>query len=174
MLSHGLYCTLAIIDGFLVDVAGGSYVLPLDLVRECVDLRPECAAQIGDAAVGCIDLHGEVLPVVHLAAWFGQPAVQSNRRSVVVVRFGEQFGRVEIALAHGLAVLVPFVAWFAGVPRGAFAASLLALLLVPLSLAILMGRDGANLNKSLAGFGAMLYLYGVVFAIGVFMSGGMR
>ena len=82
--------TLAIIDGFLVDVAGGSYVLPLDLVRECVDLRPECAAQIGDAAVGCIDLHGEVLPVVHLAAWFGRPAVQSNRRSVVVVRFGEQ------------------------------------------------------------------------------------
>ena len=80
-------------------------------------------------------------------------------------------GRVGL---ESLAVRVPFVAWFAGVPRGAFAASLLALLLVPLSLAILMGRDGANLNKSLAGFGAMLYLYGVVFAIGVFMSGGMR
>lgn len=99
---------------------------------------------------------------------------EASGKRTLVVRFGEQFGRVEIALAHGLAVLVPFVAWFAGVPRGAFAASLLALLLAPLSLAILMGRDGANLNKSLAGFGAMLYLYGVVFAIGVFMSGGMR
>ncbi len=82
--------TLAIIDGFLVDVAGGSYVLPLDLVRECVDLRPDCAEQIGDAAVGCIDLHGEVLPVVHLAAWFGRPRTESRRRSVVVVQFGEQ------------------------------------------------------------------------------------
>jgi two-component system, chemotaxis family, sensor kinase CheA len=82
--------TLAIIDGFLVDVAGGSYVLPLDLVRECVDLRPDCARQIGDATVGCIDLHGEVLPVVHLAAWFGRPQGKPSRRSVVVVRFGEQ------------------------------------------------------------------------------------
>jgi two-component system chemotaxis sensor kinase CheA len=82
--------TLAIIDGFLVDVAGGSYVLPLDLVRECVDLRPDAAEQLGDAPLGCIDLHGEVLPVVHLAAWFGRPFVASNRRSVVVVRFGEQ------------------------------------------------------------------------------------
>jgi two-component system chemotaxis sensor kinase CheA len=82
--------TLAIIDGFLVDVAGGSYVLPLDLVRECVDLRPDCAERIGDDAVGCIDLHGEVLPVVHLAAWFGRPTARSSRRSVVVVRFGEQ------------------------------------------------------------------------------------
>jgi two-component system, chemotaxis family, sensor kinase CheA len=82
--------TLAIIDGFLVDVAGGSYVLPLDLVRECVDLRPDCAERLGDEAVGCIDLHGEVLPVVHLAAWFGRPTARSSRRSVVVVRFGEQ------------------------------------------------------------------------------------
>ncbi|MCE2949486.1 MAG: chemotaxis protein CheA [bacterium] len=81
--------TLAIIDGFLVEVAGGSYVLPLDMVRECVDLRPEAAAQLGDAPLGCIDLHGEVLPVVHLAAWFGRPVVASGRRSVVVVRFGE-------------------------------------------------------------------------------------
>ena len=98
----------------------------------------------------------------------------ASGKRTLVVRFGEQFGRVEIALAHGLAVVVPFVAWAIGVPRGALAASLLAMLLAPVSLTVLMGRDGANLNKSLAGFGAMLYLYGVLFAAGVLVSGGAR
>jgi two-component system chemotaxis sensor kinase CheA len=82
--------TLAIIDGFLVDVAGGSYVLPLDLVRECVDLPEDAAALLGESPTGCIDLRGQVLPVVHLSAWFGRPPSKSTRRSVVVVRFGEQ------------------------------------------------------------------------------------
>jgi len=98
----------------------------------------------------------------------------ASGKRTLVVRFGEQFGRVEIALAHGLAVVVPFAAWAIGVPRGALAASLLAMLLAPVSLTVLMGRDGANLNKSLAGFGAMLYLYGVLFAAGVLVSGGAR
>jgi len=48
------------------------------------------------------------------------------------------------------------------------------MLLAPVSLSILMGRDGPNLNKSLAGFGALLYLYGIVFAAGVLVSGGAR
>lgn len=98
----------------------------------------------------------------------------ANGKRTLAVRFGEQFGRVQIALAHALAVLVPFVAYFFGVPRGAIAASMLALLLVPISLAVLMGRDGAALNRTLAGFGAMLYLYGAVFAAGVVVSGGTR
>jgi hypothetical protein len=70
--------------------------------------------------------------------------------------------------------VVPFIAYFLGVPRGAIAASMLALLLAPISLAVLMGRDGVALNRTLAGFGAMLYLYGVVFATGVLVSGGVR
>lgn len=97
---------------------------------------------------------------------------EASGKRTLVVRFGEQFGRVQIALAHGCAVIMPFVAWLFGVPRGALAAALLALLLAPVSLSVLLGRDGANLNKSLAGFGALLYLYGIVFAVGVLMSGG--
>lgn len=99
---------------------------------------------------------------------------EASGKRTLAVRFGEQFGRVQIAVAHGVAVAVPFVAWAVGVPRGALAASLLAMLLAPVSLSILMGRDGPNLNKSLAGFGALLYLYGIVFAAGVIVSGGAR
>lgn len=96
----------------------------------------------------------------------------ASGKRTLAVRFGEEFARVQIGCAHGLAVAVPFAAYLLGVPRGSIAASLLALLLAPVSLAILAGRDGAALNKSLAGFGAMLYLYGIAFAIGVFASGG--
>lgn len=99
---------------------------------------------------------------------------EASGKRTLVVRFGERFGRVQIALAHAVAVVVPFVSYFLGVPRGAIAASMLALLLVPVSLAVLMGRDGAALNRTLGGFGAMLYLYGIVFAIGVLVSGGAR
>jgi 1,4-dihydroxy-2-naphthoate octaprenyltransferase len=98
----------------------------------------------------------------------------ANDKRTLAVRFGEQAARVQIACAHALAVAVPFVAYIFGVPRGAIAASLLALLLAPVSLTILMGRDGVALNRNLAGFGAMLYLYGLVFAAGILVSGGAR
>ena len=98
----------------------------------------------------------------------------ANDKRTLAVRFGEQAARVQIACAHALAVAVPFVAYIFGVPRGAIAASLLALLLAPVSLTILQGRDGAALNRNLAGFGAMLYLYGLVFAAGILVSGGAR
>lgn len=96
----------------------------------------------------------------------------ANDKRTLAVRFGEQFARVQIGCAHGLAIAVPFIAYLFGVPRGAIAASLLALLLAPVSLSILAGRDGAALNRNLAGFGALLSLYGIVFAAGVLVSGG--
>jgi len=102
----------------------------------------------------------------HARAGRRAPGSRRQRLAQEVQRDG---GRAQ---AHALAVAVPFVAYFFGVPRGAIAASLLALLLAPVSLTILTGRDGAALNRNLAGFGAMLYLYGAVFAAGVAVSGG--
>lgn len=93
-------------------------------------------------------------------------------KRTLAVRFGEQFARVQIALCHGLAVVVPAsVILVGGVTKGVLASSLLALLLVPNSLSILHGRDGAALNRNLAGFGVMLYLYGIVFAAGIVVGG---
>ncbi len=97
----------------------------------------------------------------------------ANGKRTLVVRFGEEFGRGQIAVCHAVAILVPLVAIvFFGVPRGALAASMLAILLAPLSMSIVAGRDGAALNRNLVGFGALLMLYGVAFAIGVRVSGG--
>ena len=52
--------TLAIIDGFLIESAGRSYVLPLDAVVECLQYPTPPPQQ------GYINLRGEVLPLLHL------------------------------------------------------------------------------------------------------------
>jgi two-component system chemotaxis sensor kinase CheA len=60
--------TLAIIDGFLVGVAGSSFVLPLEMVVECVELTAEeVAASQGRSH---LNLRGEVLPFIRLRQLF--------------------------------------------------------------------------------------------------------
>jgi len=63
--------TLAIIDGFLVEVGSSSFVIPLEMVVECIELTQE---EI-DASQGRdhIDLRGEVLPFIRLKQLFDIP-----------------------------------------------------------------------------------------------------
>ena len=77
--------TLAIIDGFRVGVGAGSYVLPLDLVQECVDLGPF----LESAENHLVNLRGEVLPFLRLREVFGVTGAAPPREQVVVVQYGE-------------------------------------------------------------------------------------
>ncbi len=77
--------TLAIIDGFRVGVGAGSYVLPLDLVKECVDLGPF----LESAENHLVNLRGEVLPFLRLREVFGVKGAPPPREQVVVVQYGE-------------------------------------------------------------------------------------
>jgi len=63
--------TLAIIDGFLVGVGASSFIVPLEMVVECVELSPE---EI-EAAHGRqhLNLRGEVLPFIRLKELFNVP-----------------------------------------------------------------------------------------------------
>ena len=77
--------TLAIIDGFQVMVNGAVYVIPLELVIECVDLVGQ------DYQHNIIKLRGEPLPFVRLRSLFGHPpAAAQQRESLVVVQYGSQ------------------------------------------------------------------------------------
>jgi two-component system, chemotaxis family, sensor kinase CheA len=80
--------TLAIIDGFMVGVGGAAYVLPLNMVMECVELRPEHL----DASQGrnYVNLRGEVLPFVRLRALFEKQSAPGRRENIVVVRYAGQ------------------------------------------------------------------------------------
>jgi two-component system, chemotaxis family, sensor kinase CheA len=75
--------TLAIIDGFQVGVGRSSFVIPLDLVEECVDL--DAGMDKTSPASGHITLHGAVLPLIHLREIFDIPGKPGRRQSVVVV-----------------------------------------------------------------------------------------
>jgi two-component system chemotaxis sensor kinase CheA len=72
--------TLAIIDGFLMGVGDGHYVVPLDMVQECVELDPGRAEQRD-----YINLRGEVLPLLRVKEHFGLDGRAARRQNVVVV-----------------------------------------------------------------------------------------
>lgn len=81
--------TLAIIDGFLTRVAGVAYVLPLDIVTECIETPPGLCARLRAgpcAESGCIDLRGQVLPYLDLRVCFGHGGERPARQSLIVVR----------------------------------------------------------------------------------------
>ncbi len=66
--------TLAIIEGFLVEIGGDKYILPLSSVEECVELRKEDSDQIGDSNI--LNVRGEIIPYVRLRKSFeslGEP-----------------------------------------------------------------------------------------------------
>ncbi|MBI1395791.1 MAG: chemotaxis protein CheA [Betaproteobacteria bacterium] len=73
--------TLAIIDGFLIEAADGKFVLPLDVVEECVELDDTSPQDY-------VSLRGEVLPFLRLRELFGGPEEGPGRQSLVVVRQG--------------------------------------------------------------------------------------
>ena len=77
--------TLAIIDGFRVEVAGVSYVVPLDVVIECLDLAPFLESEENHL----VNLRGEVLPFLRLREVFQIPGDNPVRERVVVIHHGD-------------------------------------------------------------------------------------
>ncbi|MRD73240.1 chemotaxis protein CheA [Rhodocyclus tenuis] len=76
--------TLAIIDGFLVGVGRAAYVIPLDMVVECIELDSHGVDR------DFLNLRGEVLPFIRLRALFELPDDAPPRENVVVVHYGGQ------------------------------------------------------------------------------------
>ena len=80
--------TLAIIDGFMMGVGKASYVVPLDIVEECMELtnyeRNSCQGK------SVINLRGEVLPFIRLREHFRNPGKAGKRENIVVVKYGNQ------------------------------------------------------------------------------------
>jgi two-component system chemotaxis sensor kinase CheA len=77
--------TLAIIDGFMVGVDKASFVVPLDMVFECVELSDINRSNTVDRHY--INLRGEVLPFIRLREMFDLGGSPPRRESVVVVKY---------------------------------------------------------------------------------------
>jgi two-component system, chemotaxis family, sensor kinase CheA len=76
--------TLAIIDGFLVGVGQAVYVIPLDSVVECIELKKLPSDR------NFLNLRGEALPFIRLRELFAVSGKAPPRESIVVVQFAGQ------------------------------------------------------------------------------------
>src|SRR5258708_1448512 len=143
---HGLGELFVMIFFGFVAVGGSYYVQTLTF-----DVR----ALLAGFAVGCL--------AVALLAINNLRDVSSDRTSnkkTLVVRFGETFGRLEIAAC----VLLPFIA----------IAPITLYPLIALPLAIILLRSvwsakGAELNRCLAMAGALQWAFGILFVIGMLL-----
>lgn len=85
-VSLRLPMTLAIIDGFLVGIGKSSFVVPLDMVVECMEITHEQRASVSDS--GFINLRGDVLPLLRLREVFDVQGNPAKRENIVVVQYG--------------------------------------------------------------------------------------
>ncbi|MFA1728922.1 chemotaxis protein CheA [Xanthomonas nasturtii] len=109
-ISVRLPLTLAIINGFQVGVGKSVFVVPLDVVEECVEFTPDYTSDY-------IDLRGSVLPYVRLRELFALGGKTPARESIVVIRQGAQrFGLVvDTLLGEWQTVIKPLSKVFAQV-----------------------------------------------------------
>ncbi|TAJ77839.1 MAG: chemotaxis protein CheA [Gallionellaceae bacterium] len=80
--------TLAIIDGFLLGVGSASYVVPLDMVMECIELGEAERQETRES--GYISLRGTVLPFIRLRDQFREKGKIGRRENIVVVQYAGQ------------------------------------------------------------------------------------
>ncbi|MYM21366.1 chemotaxis protein CheA [Duganella sp. FT135W] len=73
--------TLAIIDGFLVQIGSSVFVIPLDMIEECIEYATEPGQDY-------TNLRGQVLPLVRLRELFRVGGAATRRESIVVLKFG--------------------------------------------------------------------------------------
>jgi two-component system, chemotaxis family, sensor kinase CheA len=120
--------TLAIINGFQVSVGKSVFVVPMDMVDECVEFSAE-------AGHDYTDLRGQVLPFIRLRDLFeistetasaSAAGIAAPRQNIVVVKHaGQKFGLVVDALmGEAQTVIKPLSKMFAQV-RGISGSSIL-------------------------------------------------
>ena len=111
--------TLAIINGFQVGVGKSVFVVPMDMVDECIEFS-------GETRQDYTDLRGQVLPFIRLRDLFDVPDRPAARQNIVVVKHaGQKFGLVVDALmGEAQTVIKPLSRMFAQV-RGISGSSIL-------------------------------------------------
>ena len=99
--------TLAIIDGFLVRLAGSSFVVPLEVVDECVEL--ERSPDIDSGHRSYLNLRDQVLPLLRLREAFGVTGELRERQNVVVVKHARKRAGIVVdeLLGEAQAVIKP-------------------------------------------------------------------
>jgi two-component system chemotaxis sensor kinase CheA len=106
--------SLALIQGFGVQVGDETYIVPVDSIRECVDLEAErtLSSPIG----GVVELRGKPLPFVDLAQQLGSARRTRARRAIVVLEHGGKRAGLDVdgLLGEVQTMIKPLGPLFAG------------------------------------------------------------
>ena len=85
MVTIRLPLTLAIIDGFMIKLEDDFYIIPLDMLLECIELTKDVKEFV--EVNHFINLRDSVLPLLDLKEFFGYKST-SNKENIVIVNFG--------------------------------------------------------------------------------------
>ncbi|EGF32705.1 Signal transduction histidine kinase CheA [Oxalobacteraceae bacterium IMCC9480] len=75
--------TLAIIDGFMVEIGKSVFAIPLDMIEECIEYSAEPGHDY-------TDLRGSVLPFIRLRDLFSVGGTPARRENIVVLKHAGQ------------------------------------------------------------------------------------
>jgi len=79
--------TLAIIDGFLIQSGKTKYIIPLEMIQECIELDVKHKSAMHGNQF--INLRDSILPLLDIRDYFKEDISQTIRENVVVVKYGD-------------------------------------------------------------------------------------
>ena len=108
--------TLAIIDGFLIQSGNTKYIIPLEMIQECIELSKEYKEQM--RGNNFINLRDSILPLLNIREYLKEEKSQSERENVVVVRYGDYKMGLQVDELYGefQTVIKPLGEMFVNVP----------------------------------------------------------
>ena len=78
--------TLAIIDGFMIKIGNQFYIIPLEMIDECIELNNQHKAEIVEN--NYVNLRGNILPLLDLREFFDTGKLGVKRENIIIVNFG--------------------------------------------------------------------------------------
>lgn len=91
--------TLAIIDGFLVQVGDTKFVIPLDMIQECIELDDEAKESM--KGNNFLNLRGEILPLLNVHEYFSEKVYESGRENVLIVKYADKVVGLKVDELYG-------------------------------------------------------------------------
>lgn len=85
--------TLAIIDGFLVQSGHQKYIVPVEMIDECLEYTSKLHTTLQNSET--INLRGEILPLLHLRKFYqdilteDEEQKEEQRENILIVRFSK-------------------------------------------------------------------------------------
>lgn len=108
--------TLAIIDGFLIQSGDTKYIIPLEMIQECIELSKDYREQM--KGNDFINLRDSILPLLNIREYLKEEESKSIRENVVVVRYGDNKMGLQVDELYGefQTVIKPLGEMFVNVP----------------------------------------------------------